>query len=107
MKSLKKPVSIRYIGFLVSTALCLVSGQVKASEPIFPKSHAFTEATQELAQATGRSQTIALSGNNLTPAAVVIVAKNGAKVSISDAALSRVKAAHELLLLAAKNGQKK
>jgi len=103
---LKKHINSRYLGFLVSTALCLVSGQVKASEPSFPKSHAFTEATQELPQATGRSQTIALSGNTLTPSEVVKVAINGAKVSISDAALTRIKTAHELLLLAAKNGQK-
>lgn len=94
MKSLRKPVNSKYLGLLVSTALCLVSGQVKASEPSFPKSHAFTEANQELAQATGRSQTIALSGNNLTPSEVVKVANNLAKVSISDAALTRIQTAH-------------
>ncbi|MFB8789678.1 MAG: aromatic amino acid ammonia-lyase [Potamolinea sp.] len=105
MKNLKKPRDLRYIGLLVSTTICLVSGQVKASERVSQDFYAFKKATQEVAQSTQQSGTIVLNGNNLTPSDVIKVARNGAKVSLSDAALKRLKTAHELLLLAAKNGQ--
>jgi histidine ammonia-lyase len=105
MKKLRNPKNSRYIGLLVSTALCLVSGHVKAAERVSQESYAFNKATQEVAQLTQRSPTIVLNGNNLTPSDVAKVARNGVKVSISDAALKRLKAAQELLLLAAKNGQ--
>jgi histidine ammonia-lyase len=105
MKKLIKLRNSRYISLLVSTSLCLFSGQVKAFEGVSQESYAFNKPTQEVAQLTQRSPTIVLNGNNLTPSDVAKVARNGVKVSISDAALKRLKAAQELLLLAAKNGQ--
>ncbi len=92
MKSLIKPRNSRYIGLLISTALCLVSGQVKASERVSQDFTLFKKTTQEVAQSTQQSRTLVLNGNNLTPSDVIKVANNGAKVSIIDAALTRIKA---------------
>ncbi|HEY9829994.1 MAG TPA: aromatic amino acid lyase, partial [Stenomitos sp.] len=83
----------------------LLSGQVKASERVAQDFYTFKKATQEVAQSTQRVQTLVLNGNKLTPSDVVQIAKNRAKVSLSDAALKRLQTAHELLLLAAKKGQ--
>jgi len=105
MKIAKKHINSRYICLLVSTTLCLVSGQVKASERVSQDFYGFNKTTQEVAQSTQPSATIVLNGNNLTSSDVINVARNAAKVSISDAALKRLQTAHELLLLAAKKGQ--
>lgn len=105
MKSLRKFENSRYLSLLISTALCLANGQAKASERVFQNFSTLNEATQEIAQSTQRSPTLVLNGNDLTPTDVVQVARNGAKVSISNAALERLQRAHELLLLAAKKGQ--
>ncbi|MGB3513309.1 MAG: aromatic amino acid ammonia-lyase, partial [Microcoleaceae cyanobacterium] len=51
-----------------------------------------------------RGRNITLTGQNLTTADVVQVAKHGAKVTISNEALSRVQKSHEILLLAAQSG---
>lgn len=105
MKTLIKRKNSRYLGLLVSTALCLISGQVKASERVCQDLSAFNKPTQEVAQSSPQLPALVLNGNNLTPSDVAKVARNGVKVSISDAAFKRLKAAQELLLLAAKNGQ--
>ncbi|HAG84627.1 MAG TPA: sugar transporter, partial [Cyanobacteria bacterium UBA12227] len=105
MKSLTKFKNGKYIGLLVSTTLCLVSGQVKASEPLSQDLYVFKNATQEVTQLTQQSDSLVLNGNNLTPSDVINVAINGAKVSINEQALERLETAHQLLLLAAKKGQ--
>jgi histidine ammonia-lyase len=106
MKSFKKPTTnSRYIGLFVSTALCLVSGQVKASVRVPQDFSSFQKTSPKVTQSIQQSGSLVLNGNNLTPTDVIKVARSGAKVSISDAALKRLKTAHELLLLAAKNGQ--
>jgi Histidine ammonia-lyase len=98
MKKLRNPKNSRYIGLLVSTALCLVSGQVKAAERVSQESYAFNKPTHEVAQLTQQSPTLVLNGNNLTPSDVAKVARNGVKVSISDAAFKRLKAAQNMTL---------
>jgi histidine ammonia-lyase len=105
MKNLTKPRKIRYLGLLVSPAICLVSGQVKASERVYQDFTLLAKTTQEVAQSIQQAKKLVLNGNNLTPSDVVKVARNGTKVNLSDAALKRLQAAHELLLLAAKKGQ--
>ncbi|MBD0361370.1 MAG: aromatic amino acid lyase, partial [Coleofasciculus sp. C3-bin4] len=95
----------RYFGLLAATALCLINGQVNAYTHIPKEFSALKKTTQEVAQSTQQSETLVINGNNLTPSDVIKVARNDAKVSISDAALKRLQTAHELLLLAAKNGQ--
>lgn len=97
-------VDSRCIGSSVPTALILVGEQVRASECIQDFS-ADKQVTQEVTQSIQPSQILVLNGNNLTPFDVAKVARNSMKVSISHVALKRLKAAHELLLLAAKNGQ--
>lgn len=105
MKSLSKSGKKRYLALLVSTALCLVTGQVKASERISQDFTLLTKTTKEVTRSTQQSKNLVLNGNNLTPSDVLQVARKDAKVSISDAALKRLQTAYELLLLAAKNGQ--
>lgn len=51
-----------------------------------------------------RGRNITLTGQNLTTADVVQVAKHGAQVTINNEALSRVQKSHEILLLAAQSG---
>lgn len=82
MKSLRKPRNTRYIDGLVSTALCLVSGQVKASERVSQEFYAFNKATYEVAQLTQQSGSLVLNGNNPRFSDVIKVAINSAKVSI-------------------------
>ena len=48
---------------------------------------------------------ITLDGKGVTPQEIARIA-NGAKVKIDDAAMQKVKKAHEILLSAAKDGQK-
>jgi len=93
------PNSSKYIGLFLSAALCLIGSSVKAHEQVAQVD------LQSVAAATKRSRSIVLNGNNLTPSDVVKVARNGARVIISNRALERVKKSHELLLIAAKNGQ--
>ncbi|MGB3405060.1 MAG: aromatic amino acid ammonia-lyase [Microcoleaceae cyanobacterium] len=83
-----------------------MSGKSIAFEAVSQESYTVNQATQELAQSIRPSATqIVLNGNNLTPSDVTKVARNRTQVRISDAALQQLETAHELLLLAAKQGQ--
>lgn len=95
-----------YLSLFFATSLCLISELIKAFETRSENFNRASHHTSKILIAQNRTPTITLNGNDLTPQEVVLVAKNGAKVEISDTALTRVKQAHELLLLGAKNGQK-
>lgn len=96
----------KYFGLFLSTALCLIGSSVKADERVNINldSLKFDPESVLISQRQFSTQSLVLNGKTLTPFDVVKVA-NGAKVVIDKATLERLQKAHELLLIAAQNGQ--
>ncbi|NEO99635.1 MAG: aromatic amino acid lyase [Symploca sp. SIO2E9] len=95
----------KYFSLLLATSLCLISEPTKADEHTTRNLDAINHTTPKIVISKNHLPAIVLNGNNLTPKEVVEVAQHGAKVEISDASLEKLQKSHELLLLAAKNGQ--
>lgn len=101
--------NLHVLGLTAIAAVCMGASAEALQTP-----HRETNITapenphQLLTQRTPAStqSTITLDGNNLTPAQVVQVARGGARVSISSTALERVQRSNDVLLLAAREGQK-
>ncbi|MFG6098929.1 aromatic amino acid ammonia-lyase [Leptothoe sp. ISB3NOV94-8A] len=104
-------IKVQSLSLSVLTILCLNSTavSVRANENLenyLENTPALTnsETSQAIALLSQSSQTISLTGQDLTTADVVQVARHGARVTISDEIFARVQRSHDILLLAAESG---
>ena len=104
MKINIQPLSLFVLATL-SLSSTAISARANDNLESFSLGHTAQLTSSEKSQGIAlQAQNIVLTGQNLTTADVVQVAKHGARVSITNEALARIQKSHDILLLAAKSG---